>query len=235
MNFKKGTLELLGYENIECSIPTTLLVNFSAYFTAIQQNPLKNESQETSENGLIFVSAISQSNTPQMSSQQLRSVQSKSSKGKIRTFFPQKWPVQKANMSPFSFSKYSHFQSLTSRYWYYLDNSNNVQGPFSCVEMDNWYRKNLLNPDLLISYKSHDLTSFVKIKDILNDSENQKCDKILRQLYKRATSAKRIKNKNSSASPISKASTELSSSNTNSCQKSRQPIWGVDTDYFLGF
>lgn len=58
--------------------------------------------------------------------------------------------------------------------------------------MDNWYRKNLLNPDLLISYKSHDLTSFVKIKDILKDSENPKCDKMLRQLYKRASSAKRI-------------------------------------------
>ncbi|CAD8161310.1 unnamed protein product [Paramecium pentaurelia] len=235
MNFMKETLELLGYENIKCSIPNTLLDNFTAFFTTQQQNPLTNESPENFENGLIFMSAISQSNTPQISAQQLRSVQSKGSKGKIRTFFPSKWPVHKANMSPFSFSKYSYFQSLTSRYWYYLDNSNTVQGPFSCVEMDNWYRKNLLNHDLLISYKSHDLTSFVKIQDILKDSENPKCDKMLRQLYKRAYSAKRIKDQNQTNSPISKASTEISISNNNSCQKSRQPIWGVDTDYFLGF
>lgn len=36
--------------------------------------------------------------------------------------------------------------------------------------MDNWYRKNLLNLDLLISYKSRDLTSFVKVKDLLKHS-----------------------------------------------------------------
>lgn len=45
--------------------------------------------------------------------------------------------------------------------------------------MDNWYRKNLLNFDLLISFKSRDLTSFVKMKDIIKDSENPKCDKLL--------------------------------------------------------
>lgn len=34
MNFMKETLELLGYENIKCSIPNTLLDNFTAFFTA---------------------------------------------------------------------------------------------------------------------------------------------------------------------------------------------------------
>lgn len=55
-----------------------------------------------------------------------------------------------------------------------------TEGPFSCVEMDNWYRKNLLSLDLLISYKSRDLTSFVKVKDLLKDSENISCNKILK-------------------------------------------------------
>ncbi|CAD8133410.1 unnamed protein product [Paramecium pentaurelia] len=235
MNYKKETLELLGYENVECFIPKNLLNDFPQYFTTEQQPPLVTEISEMTENGLIFMSALSQNNTPQVSSQLLRSVQSKSSQGKIRIFFPQKWPVVKTNMSPFSFSRYSHFQSLIIRNWYYLDNSNNIQGPFSCVEMDNWYRKNLLNPDLLISYKSRDLTSFVKVKDLLKDSENPRCNKILKQMYKRASSAINNKQRISNDSPMSKASTELSLSNNNSCQKQRQPIWGVDTDYLLSF
>lgn len=46
--------------------------------------------------------------------------------------------------------------------------------------MDNWYRKNLLNPNLLISYKSRDLTSFVRVQDIIKESENPKCSKLLK-------------------------------------------------------
>ncbi|CAD8073076.1 unnamed protein product [Paramecium sonneborni] len=235
MNYKKETLELLGYENVVSLIPINLLNEYPEYFTIEQQSPIVTDISQMTENGLIFMSALSQSNTPQLSAQLLRSVQSKSSRGKIRTFFPQKWPVVKTNMSPFSFSKYSHFQSLIIRNWYYLDNCNNIQGPFSCVEMDNWYRKNLLNVDLLISYKSRDLTSFVKVKEILKDSENPKCNKILKQMHKRASSAIRNQQKISIDSPISKASTELSLSNNNSCQKQRQPIWGVDTEYLLSF
>ncbi|CAK69626.1 unnamed protein product (macronuclear) [Paramecium tetraurelia] len=235
MNYKKEALELLGYEQVDCLIPKNLLNDFPDYFTDEQQPPLATNLSEITENGLIFMSALSQTTTPQLSAQLFRSAQSKNSKGKIRTFFPQKWPVAKTNMSPFSFSRYSHFQSLIIRNWYYLDNINNIQGPFSCVEMDNWYRKNLLNADLLISYKSRDLTSFVRVQDILQESQNPKCSKILKQMYKRASSAIRIQQRIQSDSPISKASTELSLSNNNSCQKQRQPIWGVDTEYLLSF
>ena len=33
MNYKKETLELLGYENVTSSIPETLLTNFTEFFT----------------------------------------------------------------------------------------------------------------------------------------------------------------------------------------------------------
>jgi hypothetical protein len=33
MNYKKETLELLGYEHVESMIPQTLLNNFADYFT----------------------------------------------------------------------------------------------------------------------------------------------------------------------------------------------------------
>lgn len=33
MNYKKETLELLGYETVECLIPKNLLNDFPEYFT----------------------------------------------------------------------------------------------------------------------------------------------------------------------------------------------------------
>ncbi|KAM3133634.1 hypothetical protein pb186bvf_014321 [Paramecium bursaria] len=202
---KRDTLILLGRERLPSAINPKLLEDHPQLFTNDYQIPQL--LQKTEHDSSILISQATP-NIPQPKKKKTN-----------RAFFPQKWSIQKNNLSPFSFSKQANFQSITNRYWYYLDNENTIQGPFNCLEMDNWYRKNLLDQSLLISYRQYDLTSFIKLRDMLQETQKEiyPC-----QVFRRSKSLSKLQ---SIQSP-GRESTEASYSNNNSCQKYR--VWGQD-------
>lgn len=55
--------------------------------------------------------------------------------------------------SPFSSSGFT--EDLALRVWYYIDEQDNVQGPFTSLEMDNWFDQGYFFNELLIRFKSN--------------------------------------------------------------------------------
>jgi hypothetical protein len=55
------------------------------------------------------------------------------------------------NRSPFTGSGYADTPTL--RVWYYLDENNKIQGPFTSIEMDHWFDCGFFFNELLIRFK----------------------------------------------------------------------------------
>jgi Membrane protein involved in colicin uptake len=69
--------------------------------------------------------------------------------------------------SPFTSSGYA--DSPTLRVWYYVDEWSRIQGPFTSLEMDNWFDNGFFFNELLIRFKEHN--DFVPLIDLFGKSE----------------------------------------------------------------
>ena len=63
--------------------------------------------------------------------------------------------------SPFSKSGFA--DDLTLRAWYYLDEQDKVQGPFTSLEMDNWYDQGYFFNELLIRFKNNQFYKLIEL------------------------------------------------------------------------
>jgi len=73
--------------------------------------------------------------------------------------------------SPFSSSGY--VEDPTLRVWYYLDESNQVQGPFTSLEMDHWFDNGYLFNELLVRVKEKN--DFVQLIQLFGKVEFINC------------------------------------------------------------
>lgn len=69
-------------------------------------------------------------------------------------------------LSPFTASQVIEHSS--KRIWIYVDQKNKIQGPFTALEMDNWYNKGFLPLDLLIGLA--DREKCVKLSDFISST-----------------------------------------------------------------
>jgi len=69
--------------------------------------------------------------------------------------------------SPFASSGYIEDPAL--RVWYYLDETSNVQGPFTSLEMDHWFDNGFLFHELLIRLREKN--DFVKLIQLFGKTE----------------------------------------------------------------
>ncbi|CAD8119950.1 unnamed protein product [Paramecium sonneborni] len=102
-----------------------------------------------------------QSNTFDWSQQQLQSI-------KKETIFSKSTPGQ-AN-------------HLLSKIWYYVDDYLKVQGPFSSIQMDNWYLKGYFDDILRIGFKPENSECFIRIHQLKTLKQSKKVFKLLRRL-----------------------------------------------------
>ncbi len=73
--------------------------------------------------------------------------------------------------SPFSSSGY--VEDPTHRVWYYLDESNLVQGPFTSLEMDHWFDNGYLFNELLVRLREKN--EFVQLISLFGKVELVNC------------------------------------------------------------
>lgn len=81
-------------------------------------------------------------------------------------------PIKKKvyiSKNPFVSSGYA--DSPTLRVWYYLDEKDRVQGPFTSIEMDVWFEAGFLFNELLIRFKEQN--DFIKLIDLFGKTETQ--------------------------------------------------------------
>ena len=53
--------------------------------------------------------------------------------------------------------------------WYFQDDFGKIQGPFTQVEMENWYDAGYFSVELMVSCEGSDVSSFYPIKDMFDD------------------------------------------------------------------
>lgn len=65
------------------------------------------------------------------------------------------------------FSKSGLTENIQQKVWIYLDESKEIQGPFSTIDMDQWFNDGYLDPDLLVGLNYRDrlvpLKSFLEV------------------------------------------------------------------------
>jgi hypothetical protein len=69
--------------------------------------------------------------------------------------------------SPFTASGYA--DTPTVRVWYYVDEMNRIQGPFTSIEMDCWFDNGFFFNELLIRFKENN--DFVRLIDLFGKTE----------------------------------------------------------------
>ena len=69
-----------------------------------------------------------------------------------------------------------------------MDSQNNIQGPFSSLEMDKWFKKGFLTKELIIAYKKIDLDCFFKLKELLNPNAKKEKNLFFRSFMKKSQS-----------------------------------------------
>ena len=53
--------------------------------------------------------------------------------------------------------------------WYFKDDYGNIQGPFTQIEMENWYNGGYFSMDLMVSNEGSDISKFFMIQDMFGD------------------------------------------------------------------
>lgn len=56
--------------------------------------------------------------------------------------------------------------NLHDKHWFYIDDSNDVQGPFSTIEMDVWYSKGYFDDRTEIAFNNKNAEGFIKLRYI---------------------------------------------------------------------
>jgi GYF domain. len=82
--------------------------------------------------------------------------------------------------SPFSNSGYAEDPSL--RVWYYIDEADRIQGPFTSLEMDHWFDSGFFFNELLIRFKEQN--DFIKLVDLFGKTEQPQNYRIIPQQVK---------------------------------------------------
>ncbi|CAD8105515.1 unnamed protein product [Paramecium primaurelia] len=70
---------------------------------------------------------------------------------------------------------------LLQKIWYYVDDYLKVQGPFSSIQMDNWYLKGYFDDILRIGFKPENSESFIRIYQLKTQKQSKKVLKLLRR------------------------------------------------------
>ena len=89
---------------------------------------------------------------------------------------------------PFSFSDVSLLGTIFELSWYYIDCFNNMQGPFSSLEMDRWFQKGFITNELIIAYKNTGIDFFFKMKALFRSDLNNANLMVFRKFMKRTLS-----------------------------------------------
>jgi hypothetical protein len=79
--------------------------------------------------------------------------------------------------SPFTNSGYSTDPAL--RVWYYIDETDRIQGPFTSLEMDHWFDSGFFFNELLVRFKEQN--DFVKLLDLFGKTEQPQNYRIIPQ------------------------------------------------------
>ncbi|KAL4497987.1 hypothetical protein ABPG72_014844 [Tetrahymena utriculariae] len=72
----------------------------------------------------------------------------------------------KSVISPFSQSPMMKSVQLDERGWFYIDEQDCIQGPFTSIEMDNWYLKGYFLPTLLVGFKNTNKKLFFQLQTL---------------------------------------------------------------------
>ncbi|EAR95634.1 GYF domain protein (macronuclear) [Tetrahymena thermophila SB210] len=72
----------------------------------------------------------------------------------------------KSATSPFSQSPMMKSVQLDERGWFYIDEQDCIQGPFTSIEMDNWYLKGYFLPTLLVGFKNTNKKLFFQLQNL---------------------------------------------------------------------
>ncbi|CAD8112468.1 unnamed protein product [Paramecium primaurelia] len=70
---------------------------------------------------------------------------------------------------------------LLSKIWYYVDDYLKVQGPFSSIQMDNWYLKGYFDDILRIGFKPENSECFIRIYQLKTQKQSKNVLKFLRK------------------------------------------------------
>ncbi|CAD8209052.1 unnamed protein product [Paramecium octaurelia] len=81
----------------------------------------------------------------------------------------------------FSRSVAGQANHLLSKIWYYVDDYLKVQGPFSSIQMDNWYLKGYFDDILRIGFKPENSECFIRIYQLKTQKQSKNILKFLRK------------------------------------------------------
>ncbi|CAD8182761.1 unnamed protein product [Paramecium octaurelia] len=81
----------------------------------------------------------------------------------------------------FSRSTPGQANHLLQKIWYYVDDYLKVQGPFSSIQMDNWYLKGYFDDILRIGFKPENSEGFLRIYQLKTQKQSKKILKLLRR------------------------------------------------------
>lgn len=83
------------------------------------------------------------------------------------------------SMKPFIFSPFSKSrmaENSQEKVWVYLDDEKEIQGPFSTIDMDQWFNEGYLDPDLLVGLNYRDrlvpLKTFLEVSSFFDNYSN---------------------------------------------------------------
>ncbi|KAL4453733.1 hypothetical protein ABPG74_009629 [Tetrahymena malaccensis] len=80
----------------------------------------------------------------------------------------------KSAISPFSQSPMMKSVQLDERGWFYIDEQDCIQGPFTSIEMDNWYLKGYFLPTLLVGFKNTNKKLFFQLQTLYQPPKNHR-------------------------------------------------------------